>query len=174
MHSHFQILLKGYMGLWENMGGGPLFSCFIAFLCYDFSKSFEGVHEVPPSSPPPCVHLWMKSSYNEKTKSILFYSVLFSIEVQRVVASSSCEGPMKTSKLKEEDSKTKVFSFEPKTKGHFSIALKLSMLFNSSQIINSFKIKCNGYLFEEVNLKQFIFCYIFMLYKNKHLTLYVE
>ena len=39
------------MGLCENLGGGPLFSCFIAFLFYNFSKSFEGVHEVPP--PPP-------------------------------------------------------------------------------------------------------------------------
>ena len=45
----------------------------------------------------------MKSSYNKKTKSILFYSVLFSTEVQPVLASSSCDGPMKTSKLKEED-----------------------------------------------------------------------
>jgi hypothetical protein len=36
------------------MGGGPLFSCFIAFLCYNFSKPFEGVHEVPPP-PPECI-----------------------------------------------------------------------------------------------------------------------
>jgi hypothetical protein len=42
-----------YMGLWENLGGGPLFLCIIAFLCYNFSKSFEGVHEVPPPSSPP-------------------------------------------------------------------------------------------------------------------------
>ncbi len=27
--------------------------CFIAFLCYNFSKSFEGVHEVPPPPPLP-------------------------------------------------------------------------------------------------------------------------
>ena len=39
------------MELLENLGGGPLFSCFIAFLCYNFSKSFEGVHEVPPLLP---------------------------------------------------------------------------------------------------------------------------
>ena len=55
MHSHFQILLRGYMGLWENLGGGPLFLCFIAFLCYNFSKSFEGYMRCPP--PPSCVHL---------------------------------------------------------------------------------------------------------------------
>ncbi len=57
MHSHFQILLRGYMGLWENLGGGPLFLCFI-FYC-NFSKSFEGVLEVPPppSSPiPVCIY----------------------------------------------------------------------------------------------------------------------
>jgi len=36
------------MGLWKNLGGGPLLSCFIAFLCYNFSNYFEGVHEVPP------------------------------------------------------------------------------------------------------------------------------
>jgi hypothetical protein len=35
----------------RKSGRGPLFSCFIAFLFYNFSKSFEGVHEVPPSSP---------------------------------------------------------------------------------------------------------------------------
>ena len=58
MLSYFQTLLRG---LWEHLGGGPLFSCFIAFVGYNFSKSFEGVHEVPPS-PPPCVHLWMTDS----------------------------------------------------------------------------------------------------------------
>jgi hypothetical protein len=46
------------MGLWENLGGGPLFSCFIEFLCYNFSKSFEGVREVPPSSPRPLVCIY--------------------------------------------------------------------------------------------------------------------
>ncbi len=46
------------MGLWENPGGGPLFSCFIAFLCYNFSKSFEGVHE----------------KYNLKNCAFLMYS----------------------------------------------------------------------------------------------------
>ncbi len=51
MHSHFQILLRGGMRLRKNLGGGLIFSYFIAFLCYNFSKSFEGVHEVPPSSP---------------------------------------------------------------------------------------------------------------------------
>jgi hypothetical protein len=39
----------GYLGLWENPGGGPLLACFIAFLFYYFSKYFEGVHEpLPP------------------------------------------------------------------------------------------------------------------------------
>jgi hypothetical protein len=37
----------------RKSGRGPLFSCFIAFLFYNFSKSFEGVHELPPSSPHP-------------------------------------------------------------------------------------------------------------------------
>jgi hypothetical protein len=40
------------------MGEGPLFSCFIAFLCYNVSKSFVGVHEVPLSpSPPLCISM---------------------------------------------------------------------------------------------------------------------
>ena len=51
MHSHFQILLRGYLGLWENLGWGTLFSCFIAFLWSNFSKSSEGVHEVSPPLP---------------------------------------------------------------------------------------------------------------------------
>ncbi len=38
--------------MWENLGGGPLFSCFIAFLKSNFVKSFEGVKEVLPSSLP--------------------------------------------------------------------------------------------------------------------------
>ncbi len=42
--------------MWE---GGPLFSCFMAFLWSNFWNSFEGVHEVPPLLPP-CVHLWRK------------------------------------------------------------------------------------------------------------------
>ncbi len=88
----------------------------------------------------------MKSSYNEKTKYILFYSVLFFTEVKPVVTSLSCDGPMKTSKLKEEDLMTKVLAFETQTKGWFSITFKLTC----SQFTNSFKIKCNSYLFETV------------------------
>ena len=42
----FKFFWGGYLGFWENLGGGPLFSCFIAFLWSNFSKSFEGVHEV--------------------------------------------------------------------------------------------------------------------------------
>jgi hypothetical protein len=61
---------------------------------------------------------------------ILFSSFLFSTEVKPVVASSSCDSPMKTSKLKEEDLMTKVLAFDTQTKGWFSFALKLSMLFN--------------------------------------------
>ena len=53
MNSHFQILLKGvlnYLGFWENLGGGPLFSCFIEFLCSSFSKSFKGYMRSFPSA----------------------------------------------------------------------------------------------------------------------------
>ncbi len=55
----FKSFWGGTLGLWENLGGRPPFSCFIAFLCYNFSKSFEGVYEVPPSSPLPCMYLWL-------------------------------------------------------------------------------------------------------------------
>jgi hypothetical protein len=54
MHSHFQIILRG---LWENLGGGSLFSCFIAFLFYNFSVFLGGYMRYTPP-PPPCVHLW--------------------------------------------------------------------------------------------------------------------
>ncbi len=79
MHSHFQILLRGYMELWRNLGGGPLFSCFIAFLCYNFSKSFEGVHEVPPSpSPPPpsCASMALVKSVLIKHYAITLFKVI--------------------------------------------------------------------------------------------------
>jgi len=54
MHCHFQILLSGYMGLWENP---EVASHIIVFLLnfYDqiLKKSFEGVHGVP------LIHSWV-------------------------------------------------------------------------------------------------------------------
>ena len=38
----------GTWGCEKIWGGGPLFSCLIAFLWSNFSKSFEGVHEEHP------------------------------------------------------------------------------------------------------------------------------
>ncbi len=73
------------MGLWENLGGGPLFSCLVAFLCYNFSKSFEGVHEVPPSSPlslPPCVHLCSKMSTEVPARGSSTISFLFGLIIK--------------------------------------------------------------------------------------------
>jgi hypothetical protein len=46
----FSNFFRGYLMLRENLGGnlggGTLFSCFIAFLSSKFLKPFEGVHEV--------------------------------------------------------------------------------------------------------------------------------
>ncbi len=42
----------GTSGVVRKPGRGSSIFVF-AFLCYNFSKSFEGVHEVPPSCPPP-------------------------------------------------------------------------------------------------------------------------
>ncbi len=81
MHSHFQILLRGYMGLRiKYVGGGPIFLCFIAFLCYNFLKSFEGVHEVPPSPPPP-VCIWVRFLVESWIKiSFLFPSTKYKVK----------------------------------------------------------------------------------------------
>ena len=69
----FKFFWGRYMGLWENLGGGPLFPCFIAFLWYNFSKSFKGVHEVPPP-PSPCVDHWLKfDSLLSKVQRYLLY-----------------------------------------------------------------------------------------------------
>jgi hypothetical protein len=48
----FKFFWGWYLGLLENLGGGPLFLCFIAFLWINFLKSFEGVRDVPPPPPP--------------------------------------------------------------------------------------------------------------------------
>ena len=46
----------GYLGLWENQGGG---ACFIAFLCGSFSKIFiGGTWGVPLNPPPPPVCIY--------------------------------------------------------------------------------------------------------------------
>jgi hypothetical protein len=57
----FKFFWMGYWGLWENLAGDPLFSCFIAFVWPNFLKSFERVRTwgapvilLPPS---PFVHL---------------------------------------------------------------------------------------------------------------------
>ena len=54
--SLFQIFLKGVLWVVIKLRRGPLFSCFIAFLWSNFSKYFEGVHEVPPPPPPVCIY----------------------------------------------------------------------------------------------------------------------
>ncbi len=55
----FSNSLEGAHGVVKKSGWGASFLCIIAFLCYNFSKSFEEVHGVPPSSPlpPPSVYL---------------------------------------------------------------------------------------------------------------------
>ncbi len=58
----FSNSFEGVQGVVRKSGRGPLFSCFIPFLCYNFLKSFEGVHEVPPFSPlslpPVCIYVF--------------------------------------------------------------------------------------------------------------------
>ena len=43
----FKFFWGGYLELWENLEGCPLFSCFIAFVWPNFYKSFEGAPHVP-------------------------------------------------------------------------------------------------------------------------------
>ena len=55
----FSNSFEGVHGVVRKPGRGSSIFVFngIAFLCYNFSKSFEGVHKVPPSSPPPvCIY----------------------------------------------------------------------------------------------------------------------
>ena len=63
-HSCFQILLRGYLRLWENLGA-LYFLRFIALYDPIFQSLLRGVHGVHPSpiSPSPCVHIWFCSSY---------------------------------------------------------------------------------------------------------------
>jgi hypothetical protein len=59
----FSNSFEGVHGVVRKSGRGSsifVFYTFIAFLCYNFSKYFDGVHEVPPllpPLPPPCVLL---------------------------------------------------------------------------------------------------------------------
>ncbi len=53
----FSNSFEGVHGVVKKSGRGPLFSCSIAFLCYNFSKSFEGVQDVHTLSPPPLAPL---------------------------------------------------------------------------------------------------------------------
>ncbi len=48
----FRILLRGYLGLWENVEGGPLFSF---FYCIFMTKFFE--LNPTPSPHPPCASM---------------------------------------------------------------------------------------------------------------------
>ncbi len=61
MHSHFQILLRfeGVLGV-VRKSRGVSFHVLLHFYDYISLKSFEGLRELPPLSPPaPCVHLWV-------------------------------------------------------------------------------------------------------------------
>jgi hypothetical protein len=58
----------GVYGVLKNPGG-LVFLCFTAFLWSSFSKSFEGVHEVP--TPPP-TFVPMCSMENDVCKMLLF------------------------------------------------------------------------------------------------------
>jgi len=46
----FKLFWAGYLVLWGNLGGGPLFLFFFAFLWSNFSRSSEGApyHRPPP------------------------------------------------------------------------------------------------------------------------------
>jgi hypothetical protein len=44
----FSNSFEGVHGVVKKSGRGPLFLCFVAFLCYNFSKSFGGYMRCPP------------------------------------------------------------------------------------------------------------------------------
>ncbi len=59
MDSYFQILLRGYLGLGENVGGGSsIFVFYCIFMIQFFQSLLRGYMRCPPPpSPPPCLHL---------------------------------------------------------------------------------------------------------------------
>jgi hypothetical protein len=76
----FKFFRGGYLGLWDNLGGGPLFLCFMAFLWSNFRSLLRGYKRCPLLTPLPlCVHLCFWGS----NLLITFYASF----VLRVVAS---------------------------------------------------------------------------------------
>jgi hypothetical protein len=58
-----QILLRGVLGVVKKSRRGPLFSCFIAFLCANFAPSFHVS----------CVHLCGQPFFAFKTKNTILW-----------------------------------------------------------------------------------------------------
>jgi len=63
----FSNSFEGVHGVVRKSGRGSSFCVltFIGFLCYNFSKSIEGVQEVPPTLPPVCIDVSVKQIENE-------------------------------------------------------------------------------------------------------------
>ena len=55
----WQILLRGYLGLWENQRGVGVFYC---IFMWKFFKNLYKRYMRCPLPPPPCVHLWFKQN----------------------------------------------------------------------------------------------------------------
>ncbi len=70
----FKFFWGGCLGLWENLGGGLLSSCFIAFLWFNFSKSFEGVHDF-------CMCIYETITTNDWPASLSPWSWLWALAV---------------------------------------------------------------------------------------------
>ncbi len=119
MHSHFQFFLRGYLGLWENLGWGTLFSCFIAFLWSNFSKSSEGVHEVSPPPLPLCAPMEKRQMILERTVFLIFRrNLIMFFFLTNVIVFSSFEQKWSYSN-KSDLIRTKVISFEQKWRPFF-------------------------------------------------------
>ncbi len=65
----FKFFWGGYLGLWKNLGGGTLSLCFMGFQWSNFSKSFEGLHEVHPSPSPLCASIYLSSVWGSRPAS---------------------------------------------------------------------------------------------------------
>ncbi len=82
----FWNFFEGGLGLRDNLGGGPLFLCFIAFLRLKFSTSWVD----PPLSPTPlCVHLRYVLLFGLCCIKIIL--LLKGFEIHRMIVASNSE-----------------------------------------------------------------------------------